>query len=141
MAMTEPEILRSIKLTAKQLGFAFYHTRNSFASDEGFPDIAIAGPIGSLAPTTLFYETKGPRGKVTDKQAMWLDLLSASGLIARLVYEADLPYVYEDLERAYRTHLEASNGRENAIDGDYQGADSGDDDGNDDADRQNDPGR
>lgn len=105
MAMTEPEIQNSIKHAARELGFAYYHTRNSFASDSGFPDIVIAGPI-ECPVVTLFYETKGPKGKVTPAQEMWLRLLSLSGQIARLVREADLGEVYDDLAMAYARSLE-----------------------------------
>lgn len=105
--MTETQIQRVIKETATALSFAFYHTRNSFGSDEGFPDIVVAGPIASAAPSVLFYETKGPRGKVTPKQELWLSLLQGAGCTARLIYEDDLPTVYADIEHAYQRHLDA----------------------------------
>ena len=107
MPMTETQIQKNIKDSAEALGLVYYHTRNSFGSDKGFPDIVVSGPVGSPAPSTMFYETKGPRGKVSDDQLMWLGLLSASGLIARLIYEADLPLVYDDLEAAFAKHLKA----------------------------------
>jgi hypothetical protein len=84
--MTETQIQKNIKDSAEGLGLTYYHTRNSFGSDKGFPDIVVSGPVDQL---------------------MWLGLLSASGLIARLIYEADLPLVYDDLEAAFAKHLKA----------------------------------
>ena len=107
MAMTETQIQRNIKDTAEALGFAYYHTRNSFASDKGFPDIVVAGPINSNAPSVFFYETKGPRGKVSPEQVMWIAILVNAGLTARIVFEEDLALVYDDIERAYAKHLNA----------------------------------
>jgi hypothetical protein len=36
---------------------------------------------------------------------MWIDTLIAAGQIARIVFEADLPTVYDDVEAAFARHL------------------------------------
>jgi hypothetical protein len=105
MAMTEDQIKKNIRDTAESLGMLAYHTRNSFGSDRGFPDLVVAGPVGSSAPSVMYYETKGPRGVVSSDQQMWIDTLIAAGQIARIVFEADLPTVYDDVEAAFARHL------------------------------------
>jgi len=106
--MTEAQIQRNIKDTAEALGMLFYHTRNSFGSDRGFPDVVIAGPVNSPDPSVMFYETKGPRGVVSDMQQLWIDILTLAGFTARIVFEADLPTVYADVEAAFARHLAAT---------------------------------
>lgn len=105
MAMTETQIQQNIKSTVENLSFLYYHTRNSFASDKGFPDVVVAGPLNSAAPSVMYYETKGPNGVISPEQQMWIDTLTAAGQIARIVFEADLPTVYDDVEAAFSRHM------------------------------------
>jgi|SRR5215510_3224636 len=105
MALTEAQLEATIKQSASGLGFLCYHTRYSPGSDPGFPDLCITGPLDY--PTfTGFYEVKGPRGVVSAKQQQWIDTLGAAGQIARIVWEADLGTVMDDLEAAFRASLD-----------------------------------
>ena len=97
--------MAEIKLAARELGFLTYHNLYAPGSDPGFPDLTICGPMDCPVATTLFYEVKGPRGKPSERQLQWLATLTAAGHIARLVYEADLGVVYDDLAEAYARAL------------------------------------
>lgn len=120
MPMTERQIEHNIKLSAEDLSFLFYHTHTSMHSSKGFPDVCIAGPLGSNAPSVLYYEVKTPVRKVTPEQLAWMITLRNAGLVARIVYEhehllpgkypafeATLGDVYDDLAEAYQRHVEA----------------------------------
>jgi len=102
---TERELMAEIKRAAQELGFLAYHNLYSVGSDPGFPDLTISGPI-DWPTATMFYEVKGPRGKPTDRQLLWLATLHAQGFIARLVREENVGDVYDDLATAYARALE-----------------------------------
>lgn len=105
---TEDALRRRIMGAATSLGFLAYHTRNSFGSDKGFPDIVVSGPI-DYPVALFFYETKGPRGIVEPEQQLWLDVLDAIGMSfgtgmfrAALITLDNERSVYDDLEAAFQ---------------------------------------
>jgi hypothetical protein len=72
--VTEKEFERQVKQLAATFGFSYYHTWRSIHSAAGFPDCCLAKP-GRL----IFIELKSEKGKLSDKQREWLDVLEAAG--------------------------------------------------------------
>jgi hypothetical protein len=116
--MREDQIVHNMRLTAQDLGFLFYHTYDSRRSDKGFPDTVVCGPVGSSAPSTLYYEVKTRKRRVEYEQLLWLQTLRAAGYVARLIYEdetqmpgkhpdfeATLGDYNQDIADAYQRHL------------------------------------
>ena len=74
--MTEEQLRSAYRELAYMLGWRMrYHTRYSIRSDPGWPDDVLCKP-----PRIIFVEAKSEKGKVTPKQAAWLDTLSDCGL-------------------------------------------------------------
>lgn len=68
--VTEEVFLGRVRRYALDHAWTFYHTRDSRRSAAGFPDCVLAQP-GRL----LFAELKSTTGKLTQDQAVWLELL------------------------------------------------------------------
>lgn len=75
-------MIRSIDITEKQfmaqvveiagiLGWATYHPWLSIHSPRGWPDLALVRP-----PRLVLAELKSEKGKVSEAQSRWLDLLA-----------------------------------------------------------------
>jgi Holliday junction resolvase len=73
---------------ARQFGWRFYHTLNSWGSAKGFPDLVLVRP-----PRLLFVELKSDKGKVKPEQIEWLADLRASKAEAYLWRPMDVEAV------------------------------------------------
>jgi hypothetical protein len=72
-AIPEAALLRAVGDLATMAGWRWYHTRFSFASGAGFPDLCLVKG-GRL----LFVELKGERGTISAAQRAWLDALGGT---------------------------------------------------------------
>lgn len=72
--MTEAEFERQVKQLAATFGYSYYHTWRSIHSPAGFPDCVLAKP-GRL----IFAELKSEKGKMSDAQNEWIDVLYQAG--------------------------------------------------------------
>ena len=70
--ITEKEFMADLKKFAVMLGWKWYHPYLSIHSERGFPDVTLVKP-----PRLIYAELKSEKGKVTDNQQEWLDILSA----------------------------------------------------------------
>ena len=68
--ITEKEFTGQVKDLAVLLGWKFYHPWLAIHSERGWPDVTLVRP-----PRIIFAELKSEKGKVTDKQQAWLDIL------------------------------------------------------------------
>ena len=84
--MTEAELLEQVHSAARFLGVLIYHTRDSRRSDPGFPDLVMTGP-GGIA----FRELKTETGRITSRQAEWLQQLRKAGGDAKVWRTSDWP--------------------------------------------------
>jgi len=94
--MTEDTLLAHVRALAKQCGYLCYHTYSSKRSEPGYPDLCLARPASATSPgRLLFAELKTQTGKVTQEQAIWLDILrhTIPGLEAYTWRPADLPTI------------------------------------------------
>lgn len=66
-AMTERELLETVRAHAVAFRWAYYHTHDSRHSTSGFPDLVLAKP-----PRLLFVELKSEKGRLTGTQEAWL---------------------------------------------------------------------
>ena len=71
-AMTEAELLKSVKELAQIFGWEFYHPYLSIRSAKGWPDVALCRP-----PRLILAELKRDGKDPTVSQQHWLDLLNA----------------------------------------------------------------
>ena len=76
-AQWQTEVLR----IAKRWGWRSYHTRVSFGSTGGFPDLVmVRGRHGAVGPRLIFAELKSETGTVKPAQQDWLDELTEYGV-------------------------------------------------------------
>ena len=66
--MTEAELLEEVRKLCKLYGILFYHTYDSRRSKEGFFDLVLV-----KAPDVVFAELKGPKGRVSPEQVVWME--------------------------------------------------------------------
>jgi hypothetical protein len=71
--MSEDELESNVKAMCRTLDLAYYHTRNSRQSVEGFPDDVIVGTA------VLYRELKRSGKNPSARQQGWLDRLGAAG--------------------------------------------------------------
>ncbi len=90
--MTETELQSHLVKLCRDLGLGCYHTGYSLGSAPGYPDLTIVGPGG-----VLWWELKGPRGRVSDHQRAWIARLEDAGQEAEVVKPQDLPRMVERL--------------------------------------------
>ena len=96
---TEAELMNAILRNARLLGYLAFHVDVPQHSDKGFPDIVICGH-----GIVRWIETKGPRGRVSERQQLWIDELVAAGQHARIAWLDDYDDIMRDLEEAYEDH-------------------------------------
>jgi len=91
---TERAFQQTIIDAARVLGWLTYHTFDSRRSAAGFPDLILVRGNRMLA-----IEVKGPRGRVSEAQQAWLELLNdVPGVHALVAYPDD----WESVECALR---------------------------------------
>lgn len=93
----EKQLMAAIMSNARQLGFLVFHVDVPQHSDQGFPDIVIAGH-----GIVRYIETKGPRWRISDRQQLWIDTLVDAGQNARFAWIEDFDEVMTDLQDAYQ---------------------------------------
>lgn len=74
--LPEAVLMSQVRALAQRFGYRVYHTRDSRGSDEGFPDLVLVGP-----ERIIFAELKTRTGKLTERQAVWLDMLRHTGKV------------------------------------------------------------
>jgi hypothetical protein len=75
--LTESQWQTQVISIAKMYGWTWYHTMDSRRSKPGFPDLILAKHGRAIA-----VELKTAKGKVSETQRMWLELLFSAGMEA-----------------------------------------------------------
>lgn len=92
--VTEREWGRTVTEAAKVCGWAVYHTWLSVRSEPGWPDLVLVRP-----PRLVVAELKREKGKLTERQGYWLDLLRACPGIEAYVWR---PSDWDEVQRVLR---------------------------------------
>lgn len=71
--MTEKQLQNLVLKTAKQFGWAAYHTYDSRRSEPGFPDLVL------VKDRVLFRELKTDTGRISPAQKAWGEVLTEAG--------------------------------------------------------------
>ena len=67
-AVTERQIQEMVRQTALKFGWLAYHSWTSLYSPSGYPDV-----VALRGERLVVAEIKGPRGKLSPEQWVWLD--------------------------------------------------------------------
>lgn len=86
-AMPERHLQAQVEGIARDLGWKVYHTHDSRRSAPGYPDIAAAHRDQQRI---LYAELKSQKGRVTDAQRDWAEVLHAAGAEVYIWRPADL---------------------------------------------------
>ena len=70
LSLSEKAFSQQVVDLARLLGFKVYRTWLSVRSPSGFPDLVLVRP-----PRLIFAELKSERGRLTEAQEAWLELL------------------------------------------------------------------
>ena len=73
-SMPEQQLQQLIRGRALELGWLFYHTKDSRRSDGGFPDCVML-----RSPRLVIAELKRENGQLTDGQKAWLKAFEETG--------------------------------------------------------------
>lgn len=92
--MTEKEWQAIVVELAGYYRWQHFHAYDMRRSDPGWPDLVLARP-GEV----IFVELKTARGRLSDAQGLWVDLLTSAGLEVHVWRPADLDLVHERLKR------------------------------------------
>ena len=68
--VTEKQLEGQVRDLARLFGWEYYHPWLSIHSPRGWPDVSLCRP-----PRLVFLELKTEKGKVSEHQQKWLDLL------------------------------------------------------------------
>ena len=99
--LTERQLQDQIVNTSRFCGFnRDLHIPYSAGMPVGFPDIMLVR-TDPRAPDIVFFEIKGPRGKVKQQQLDWLEDLRASAHHAYLVQPKDWPVIVDILRNVW----------------------------------------
>jgi hypothetical protein len=86
--MPESALLRHVRALAKRYGWLLYHTHDSRNSEAGFPDCVLTNG------TRVFWvELKSATGKMTEEQALWIEMLRHAGQEVFIWRPADRPNI------------------------------------------------
>lgn len=91
-SVTEKEFQSQIKDLARLFGWKYYHTWRSIHSPAGFPDCVLAKP-----PRLIFAELKSEKGKTSQEQDEWLNILAECGQEVYLWKPRDVDRIIEIL--------------------------------------------
>ena len=72
--LTEKQLREQIRDLCKLMGWHFYFTWSSIHSPRGMPDLILCKP-----PRLIFAELKTEKGKTSEYQQQWLDVLGKCG--------------------------------------------------------------
>lgn len=95
---TEKEFQAKVLHYAHLNGWLCYHTFDSRRSANGFPDLVLVrggNPTGEL----IFAELKTAKGRVSQAQQGWIDVLSTTEAQAYIFRPADWPVIESVLRR------------------------------------------
>jgi len=96
LPITEKQLEQQVKELAKLFGWKCYHPFLSKWSVKGFPDITLVRENEDGTASLLFLELKSGKGKVSEEQREWLDILGkVPGVIAKCVYPHDFDEIVE----------------------------------------------
>jgi len=79
---TEAMLQKGLIAAVEALSARAYHTTYSVGSDRGFPDLTCALPDGRK----LWFEVKGPNGRLSPAQVAWIEALNAGDTVAYVVW-------------------------------------------------------
>lgn len=93
-ATSEKDFQQAVIDYARLNNWIVYHTFRSDHSPAGFPDLVLCrqeiGGHGKARSRLLFLECKSERGRLTDRQDIWLRWLGfVPGVVARVVRPSD----------------------------------------------------
>ena len=95
--MKESELQARIVKLAESLGYLVHHEVDSRKSRAGFPDLVLC-----RSDRLVMAEVKTENGKLTKKQAEWLNTLRKSGTEAYLWRPSDMPLIARILAKRKR---------------------------------------
>jgi len=96
--MNEKQLQASIIKAARDCGYLVYHTWSSIHSPRGLPDLVMVREKDDGTADLIFAELKSAKGKVSESQQMWLDLLGkVPGVGVYLWRPSDLEEAYQIL--------------------------------------------
>ena len=72
IVVTERDLREQVRDLCKLFGWAMYFSWTSIHSPQGFPDLVLAHPGKKRI---IFAELKSEKGKLTEYQEQWLDIL------------------------------------------------------------------
>ena len=101
IVVTERDLREQVRDLCDIYGWRFYFTWTSIHSPKGFPDLVLAN---AWQERIIFAELKIEKGKLTDFQYQWLELLRGCGQTVYVWRPADI----EDIARILRADTTCS---------------------------------
>ena len=98
ISQTEKQFQAAVVQYAKLKGWEVYHTEFSIRSNKGFPDLTLARIGKDGTGRIIFAELKSEKGKVTEDQKKWLELLSDCPCETYLWRPSDWDWIEEILK-------------------------------------------
>lgn len=93
--LTEKQFQTQVVELATYYGWEHFHPYEMRRSDPGWPDLTLA-----RTPEVLFAELKTDRGRLTDAQRFWIELLRSCGQEVHVWRPRDFEYVHRRLRRS-----------------------------------------
>jgi hypothetical protein len=95
LAVTEKAFSEQVLTLAKLLGWTHYRVWVSIRSPRGFPDLVLVRP-----PRLIFAELKSEKGRLTEAQRAWIELLAQVPAVETYVWRpSDWPTILAVLSR------------------------------------------
>ena len=92
--ISEKDFMRQVKDLAKVFHWRVYHPFLSKWSERGFPDLSMVKEFGNNQAIMVMAELKSDKGKLTEAQKEWLDLLSKVEGVYTFVW---YPHQFDDI--------------------------------------------
>jgi hypothetical protein len=92
--VTERDLREQVRDVCKLFGWKMYFSWTSIHSPRGFPDLVLCNPEQKRV---IFAELKSEKGKLTEYQREWLEILRACGAEVYLVRPSDIEQFAEVL--------------------------------------------